>query len=178
MTRGTRILGIDPGLTGALAFLHTDSGAVEELEDMPRLGKIVNAALLPRLIEGYGPVLTAVVEQAQIMPRVGAGAERSRGTAGAFNYGVNYGIIVGTLATLEIRTVYVSPSVWKRKAGLTSDKTLSRRRASERWPARADDFKRVKDDGRAEAALLAAWWMSENGDQLRRSKKPPPLALH
>lgn len=163
---GLRVLGIDPGLTGAMAFLNAD-GSLEELEDLPTLGKILNSHLLSRLIQGYGPIKSAIVEQAQSMPR--------QGIAGAFNYGVNYGIIIGVLATLEVPTSFVTASVWKRKVHLTTDKTLSRRRASERWPARADDFKRVKDDGRAEAALLAAWWMSEQATTAKTKRPGAPV---
>ena len=42
--------------------------------------------------------------------------------------------------------------------GLSADKGVSRRRAIELWPDHRKAFERVKDDGRAEAALLAWWW--------------------
>ena len=45
----------------------------------------------------------------------------------------------------------------RRSLGLPSDKELSRRRAIETWPGSAGMFARKKDDGRAEAALLALW---------------------
>jgi hypothetical protein len=53
--------------------------------------------------------------------------------------------------------VYVTPTKWKRALGLGADKGDSRRRAMETWPYMASKFARVKDDGRAEAALIA-WW--------------------
>jgi hypothetical protein len=51
----------------------------------------------------------------------------------------------------------VSPATWKRKAGVPSDKNGARVMASRYWPGAAEQFRRVKDDGRAEAALLARW---------------------
>ena len=35
----------------------------------------------------------------------------------------------------------------------------ARAKAAQIWPAQASEFKRVKDDGKAEAALIACWWL-------------------
>lgn len=143
-------MGVDPGQKGALAFLNIHGG-LEELEDMPVIGKEVNAHLLSRLIQGYGPVQTAIVEQAHSMPQ--------QGVAGVFTYGVGYGKILGVLAALDVPIVHM-PSTWKTKMKLSQDKALSRQRATDRWPDWADSFKRSKDDGRAEAALMAVCWLA------------------
>jgi len=52
---------------------------------------------------------------------------------------------------------YVTPSKWKAHFGLTRDKGVSRGMAMQRFPEYAEKFKRVKDDGRAEAALIALY---------------------
>ena len=83
----------------------------------------------------------------------------SRASSGAFNYGVGYGKILGVLAALDIPIIHFSPSQWKKRWNLGKDKNLSRQRATERWPDWADSFKLVKNDGRAEAALIAAGWL-------------------
>jgi crossover junction endodeoxyribonuclease RuvC len=158
------VVGIDPGQKGALAFLRLRDSAITDLEDMPCIGKEVNAHMVTRLILGYGPIETAIVEQAHSMPK--------QGVAGVFNYGVGYGKILGVLAALDIPIVHM-PSTWKTRAKLSQDKALSRRRATDRWPDWAESFKRVKDDGRAEAALMAALWISEN--RTPRTKKPPEV---
>ena len=88
-----KILGIDPGQKGALAFLN-EHGLIEEIEDMPLLGKEINAHLVARLVLGYGPVKQAVIERAHSMPK--------QGIVGAFNYGVGYGKLLGVLAALDI----------------------------------------------------------------------------
>lgn len=151
-----KILGVDPGLSGALVFL-TLSGDLAEIEDMPHVGKEVNAHMIARLILGYGPVRHAVVERAQSMPK--------QGISGAFNYGTGYGKILGVLAALDIPTVHVAPSQWKKRWNLGKDKNMSRQRATERWPGWADSFKLIKNDGRAEAALMAAGWLEEQPRQ-------------
>ena len=93
-----------------------------------------------------------------------------QGIAGIFNYGIGYGKILGVLAALNIPIVDYATS-WKTRAKLGRDKTLSRKRATQRWPSQADLFKLVKHDGRAEAALMAAQWMAENPARLK-TKRP------
>jgi hypothetical protein len=156
------ILGIDPGQKGALAFLRLQDASISDLEDMPCIGKEVNAHMLTRLIQGYGPVHTAVVEQAHSMPK--------QGVAGVFTYGVGYGKILGVLAALDIPIVHMPAGHWKTKMHLNQDKALSRQRATERWPEWSESFKMVKHDGRAEACLMTAYWISEN--RVPRTKKP------
>ena len=52
---------------------------------------------------------------------------------------------------------YVTPAVLKKHFKLSRDKGVSRSRASQRSPEAADRFTRVKDEGRAEAALIALY---------------------
>jgi crossover junction endodeoxyribonuclease RuvC len=161
-----RVVGIDPGLKGALAFLDYD-GDIKELEDMPVIGNEVNAHMISRLIQGYGPVDAAVVERAQSMPK--------QGISGAFNYGTGYGKILGVLATLDIPLVLLSPSDWKKKFNLGKDKNLARQRASERWPEWSGHFAKVKDDGRAEAALMTlSWLQSRPGPRIIKRRLEVP----
>ena len=153
-----RVLGIDPGLKGALAWVNL-SGSLIEVEDMPLVDNEVNAKLLANLIVGYGRLECAVVERQQSMPK--------QGVASSFKTGVGYGIIIGCLAALNVPTFFQSSTQWKKRLHLTSDKELSRKRALERWPNDADLFKLKKYEGRAEAALLAvSWIMSEERQQV------------
>ncbi len=147
------VLGIDPGMTGAMAWVDR-RGALKEIEDMPLVANEVNYRLLSLLIPAYGRVEFAVVEKQQPFPK--------QGISSAFKLGACWGMILGILATYEIPIREVSPSVWKKKLpGLGRDKNLSRKMAMSRWPQQADLFKRKMDDGRAEAALMA---IAEMGD--------------
>ena len=154
-----RVLGIDPGLKGALAWVNT-AGSLIEVEDMPLVDNEVNAKLLANLIVGYGSLECAVVERQQAFPKRPDG--RGQGTVSAFKTGTGYGIIIGVLAALNIPTFFLSSTQWKKVLHLTSDKELSRKRALERWPADADLFKLKKHEGRAEAALLAVSWIQSD----------------
>lgn len=143
----TLTIGIDPGATGAIACLNGPE--LLWVEDMPYAdGEVLAPVLANLLLRDCGP-RRALVERAQSMPGMGV--------AGAFRYGCGYGVIKGVLGALDIPFTTVRPNAWKKAAGLTADKGACRRRAIELWPAHAELFARAKDDGRAEAALIARY---------------------
>jgi hypothetical protein len=151
----TIIIGVDPGKSGAIAVL--DDGALRDVGDMPVVGATISAARLSDMCSRWLPLdyVLAVVEDVHAMPK--------QGVSSTFAFGRSLGVIEGALGALSIPTHYVSPARWKRDLRLGKDKGESRRRAIELWPDRADWFARVKDDGRAEAALIAYWWL-HHGD--------------
>lgn len=157
-----RILGIDPGTTGALALL--EAGRFVDVADMPVIvrssrGKKqqVNAAEFAALVRAWVPD-AAVVELVQAMPRVGSKA--GMGAASAFNFGESAGVVRGVLSALMLETHYVTPQSWKKRAGLKgSDKEASRLKAVQLWPEAP--LGRKKDQGRAEALLIARYGVAE-----------------
>ena len=141
------ILGIDPGKSGAIAALTLDGDLLWVEDRTPLTGAAIGTWLAERL---HGEnVVTCWVERVHAMPK--------QGVTSVWTFGEGYGALLGALGALAIRVEHVTPGVWKRAAGLNADKTASRQRASERWPADAPLFKRVKDDGRAEACLIAEY---------------------
>jgi crossover junction endodeoxyribonuclease RuvC len=152
------ISGIHPGFSGAVAVTN-EYGEVETC-DMPIIGdgtqKMINA---PRLVEFLTSrdVEFAVVEEVCAIPKCGAG--------GMFRFGgAYYGVLVA-LQLSCIPYVTVRPAKWKKDMGLGKDKNDSRRKATERFPKSYQQFERVKDDGRAEAALLAVWWLDRSAKE-------------
>lgn len=144
------ILGVDPGLTGALAWLD-DNGRLVDACDMPTVDGQVNCAELAGIIRGLTPRLAAV-ERVHSMP--------GQGVSSTFKFGTSYGAILGVLGALQVPVRHVAPGVWKRQAGLIgAGKDASRGKAIDRWPDRHDLFRRKKDHGRADAALIAACCM-------------------
>lgn len=141
------IVGIDPGKTGALAFVDQD-GLLAAVIDMPVVDKVVSAALVAQAIRTWGPS-SAAVELVHSMP--------GQGVASSFGFGRSYGVVLGVLGALDLPVVHVAPTVWKRGYHLGADKEKARRLAIDLWPKDAGLFARVKDDGRAEAALIALW---------------------
>lgn len=144
------ILGIDPGLNGALAWV-SDVGYLITTIDMPTIEvvgkKKVSPQMLTAEIELRRPSLV-VVEDVGAMP--------GQGVTSMFNFGYSAGLIAGVVAGLKIPIVMYRPAVWKRHAGVPADKNAARQIAQRLWPG-SRAFDRVRDDGRAEAALLARW---------------------
>lgn len=91
----------------------------------------------------------AVVEDVHARP--------GQGVTSMFRFGVTAGAIQGVLAALMVPSFYVTPNVWKHLMHLSSDKNLSREKAKVVAPEFADRFARVKDDGRAEALMIAVY---------------------
>ena len=136
------ILGIDPGVTGAIAVLRPEWEYSHVVEDMPSNPRDLWEMLKP------WTMCHAIVEQAQAMPK--------QGVSSTFKTGYGYGVIIGVLASLGIPYETVTPSVWKRAMGLQGkDKDASRSLARCYWPDAP--LGRVKDHGRAEALLIAEY---------------------
>jgi hypothetical protein len=155
----SRILGIDPGLSGALATFDTSDRSVEVF-DMPTYYTKVNGRnsgttdcnSLARLLFKIGlndGADIAFLEHIHTMPKDAA--------ASAGKLMENFGALRGILAAYEIPVTLVRPLQWKKVMSLTSDKELSRRRASELLPHAAHLWPLKKHDGRAEAVLLAVY---------------------
>lgn len=151
------ILGVDPGIHGAVAVLDK-TGALVEVLDMPtvevKVGKAMKQRISPELLanelRGRAEYTTAAYIEA-------VSASPQMGVSSAFAFGEALGIVKGVLAALHIPVTLVPPAKWKRDMALNQSKDGSRAKAIALWPAQAGEFKRVKDDGRAEAALIAKW---------------------
>lgn len=146
-------LGIDPGVTGALAWLDSD-GQIIDIVDMPimttTIGKTNRKAVNPQQLADLilsNPVTHAWVEQVAARP--------GQGVTSMFGFGRSLGLIEGTLATRGVPYTFVTPRLWAKTTGTGTGKDASRARACQLWPDHTHTFARVKDDGRAEAALIA-----------------------
>jgi crossover junction endodeoxyribonuclease RuvC len=94
------------------------------------------------------PIEHAYIEFVSVRPGEGA--------VGAFAFGRCRGAVEGVLSTLGIPFTTITPPSWKRAVGLPTgaDKDKSRSLAISRWPQHAEWFKRKKDNGRSDAALI------------------------
>ena len=149
------ILGIDPGAKGAIALLGGD-GRLLSVDDMPDVRGAALGTQLRELLNDLRPyeVDVAWVEQVHAMPR--------QGVASTWRFAENYGAILGALGAMRIPVEHVTPNTWKRSQRVTADKSSSRQRFCELWPDDAELVRRVRDDGRAEAALIARHgWMAQ-----------------
>lgn len=154
--------GIDPGIGGAVGLVR-DDGGFAGVFDMPTVTattgrRQADFAHLAAILREHGPAFVLVE---RVGPRPGEGA------VGAFAFGHTFGGILGTLAALAVSHDVIQPATWKRKAGIPpgADKRASVQAAIRLLPDAAPHLSRVKDDGRAEALLLArqAWERAREG---------------
>lgn len=150
----TLIIGIDPGVSGAVAFINGASACVCDMPTTKAMrGKAaldVCGERLRNLLEPHASlVTTAYVEQVQSRPR----------QAGQFAFGMNYGRVLGVLEALGIPIVHVPASKWKPAMGLRGqDKATSVALAAQLFPHLKDQLYGPRGaplDGLAEALLIA-----------------------
>jgi crossover junction endodeoxyribonuclease RuvC len=153
------VMAIDPGLSGAIAVF--DGEILIDIVDTPtheltrnnKTKRQISASALAALFRQYKPG-HVVVEKVSAMP--------GQGVTSMFSFGRSFGVIEGILAAFEIPATYVMPSVWTKGIGRGLGKDASRARACELYPAHQKSFARVKDDGRADAVLIGAWYLKVN----------------
>jgi len=157
-------IGIDPGLTGAIAVLD-DEGVVRCLYDMPMVARSTG-----RVLEVSAPAAVVMlrpdpeifhwrgiqvwVERVGPMPK--------QGVTSVWSFGRSLGVLEGVLAALGLPYHLVAPAKWKRHHGLIGrDKDCARTLVLQQHPSLADRLSRKKDIGRAEAILIAQYGQSE-----------------
>ena len=152
-----RVLGIDPGLSGALAVIDTHNSPRLVVGDIPvshaahGKGKRahINVWIMREWLRAEFPIDLAIVEQVGAMP--------GQGVTSMFRFGQAAGICYGLLIGMGIKTFRVTPRVWKKAMGVGREKDQARQIVTEMYPASAGEFKRKKDVDRAEATLIAVY---------------------
>jgi len=158
-------IGVDPGLSGAIAAYCPDNEnliyfATPTLE-ITRNGKKKRAfdhqELARKMDEivdliGANNIKRVVIEKVGAMP--------GQGVSSMFSFGTSYGAVVQAIADHFLRIEHVTPQVWKKAMKVTADKDSSRARASQLLPRHCGAWSRVKDDGVAEATLMALYGAS------------------
>ena len=153
-----RIIGIDPGLSGALAIL--DDLKIFDIFDMPVMSegkknkKQLNSAQLVNIIKKN--ILTdketiVIVEQVSAMP--------GQGVTSMFNFGQTFGAIKGICASLNLPIFFVRPAKWKKHFDLiNSSKDASRTKVIEMYPSISERLSKKKDVNKADAILIARYF--------------------
>lgn len=156
-----RVLGIDPGVTGAWSVVEVMTGAppaVLALGDLPvktvRLSKRDTKRLAVGELESVlGDALAMGVDRVMIERLTGAPGINS---TTAFSLGWTAGALDTVMSNLGVAYMSAHPSVWKRALMVPADKSAARRRATvlfqsdKHWPREADH-------NRAEAALIGLY---------------------
>lgn len=161
------IIGVDSGLSGAIAFMHVNSTnkalditvyvtpVIEVKKNNKKRREYVDTQIRDLIVDEMdavvGPLsVCMVVEKVHAMP--------GNGIKQAFNFGVGYGLWRGLATGLNIPLHEVTPQAWKKEImqGI-SDKDAARFKAQKLFPQLSHEFKLKKDDGKAEALLIAEY---------------------
>ena len=152
------VLGIDPGVGGGLAVIITQVdifklkppeilGGIRTPLTSHRGKKIVDSSKLFQWLSNF-EIDVAVVEQVSGRP----------GQAGVFQFGRATGAVEAVAMIVSPRMSWVTPAVWKSYFGLSKDKQQSIDTARHRF-GNSYHWKHKADDGIAEAALMAQWYL-------------------
>ena len=153
-----KVIGIDPGLSGAIAVL--DDKKVLKIIDMPVMAegkknkKQLNSAQLVNIIKeniNNNEEIVVVVEQVNAMP--------GQGVTSMFNFGQTFWAIKGVCAALNLPIFFVRPSKWKKHFELiNASKDSSRTKVIEMYPSLSNQLTKKKDVNKSDAILIARFY--------------------
>ena len=152
------IIGIDPGITGAISIL--ENSKVIEVHETPTMidGKKnkreVNGAQITNIIKKWlnkDKEVIVVVEHVNAMP--------GQGVTSMFNFGQSFGVIKGICSALSLPIYFVRPTKWKKHFNLIkTNKDASRTKVIEVFPEISGQLSRKKDSNKADAILIALYF--------------------
>ena len=154
------IIGIDPGISGAICFF--EKGKVKDIMDMPTMsegkknkkqinGRQIFTEISLRIKSYSKEEISVVVEQVSAMP--------GQGVTSMFNFGQSFGLIKGICFAMELPIFYVRPTKWKKYFDLiNSAKDASRTKVIEMFPQISHLLSKKKDSNKADAILIASFF--------------------
>ena len=154
------IIGIDPGISGAMCFFQ--NGEITDVIDMPSMAdgkknkRQINSQqvfneISERIINIPRKEIIVVIEQVSAMP--------GQGVTSMFNFGQSFGILKGICSAMQLPMYFVRPAKWKKYFNLiNSEKDASRTRAIEIFPYFSSHLSRKKDSNKADAILIASFF--------------------
>jgi crossover junction endodeoxyribonuclease RuvC len=162
------VLAIDPGAHGAIALVDVAACRIVSIADMPTQAVTVSGKRRTRVdARGVADIIRSLPTPSRVILEQ-VGARRGEGVVSSFSFGRASGIIEGVIAGFGYDLQSVTPQAWRKFHRLQPGKTASRELAMELFPDDATRFKRVKDDGRAEAALMALYEASSTASSTSR----------
>ena len=152
------IIGIDPGVSGAISILENKK--IIEVYEMPTMidgkknkrqvnGSQVTNIFKDNLKENKETVVA--VEHVNAMP--------GQGVTSMFNFGQSFGVIKGICSALSLPIYFVRPTKWKKHFNLIkTNKDASRTKVIEIYPDISAKLSRKKDSNKADAILIARYF--------------------
>jgi crossover junction endodeoxyribonuclease RuvC len=158
------IIGIDPGVSGAICILT--NGKITEIYEMPTMidgkknKKQVNGAEVTNIINKElvnEKDINVVIEHVTAMP--------GQGVTSMFNFGQSFGVLKGICAALKLPVHFIRPVKWKKYFNLiNTEKDASRTKVIEVFPYISSKISKKKDANKADAILIARFFHETVGN--------------
>ncbi len=154
------IIGIDPGLSGAISFFI--NGRVSEVIEMPVMaegkknkkqinGPQVYNEIQSRIKNFEKKEIFVVIEQVSAMP--------GQGVTSMFNFGQSFGVLKGICSAMQLSIYFVRPAKWKKYFNLIkTEKDASRTKVIEIFPYISSQLSKKKDANKADAILISSFF--------------------
>ena len=154
------IIGIDPGITGALCFF--EDGEIKDVIEMPNMAEgkknkrqVNGQQIYNEIYNRTGGIskkdIAVVIEQVSAMP--------GQGVTSMFNFGQSFGVIKGICSALSLPIYFVRPTKWKKYFNLIkTNKDASRTKVIQIYPEISSKISRKKDSNKADAILIARYF--------------------
>ena len=151
------IIGIDPGISGAICFFL--NGEVIDIIDMPSMAegkknkKQINSQqvfneISERIKNFSKKEIIVVIEQVSAMP--------GQGVTSMFNFGQSFGVLKGICSAMQLSMYFVRPAKWKKYYGLIkTEKDASRTKVIEIFPYISSKLSKKKYSNKADAVLIS-----------------------
>jgi len=156
------VIGVDPGQSGGVAVIGRDR-VLKHAIRMPVLQrskrKVVDSAAIMQMLraacdDDLSRIEVVVLEAVSAMPR--------QGVTSMFNFGRAAGAVEAVALMTGAPVEWITPRVWKGHYGLGSNKRASLDMARLKF-GESHLWGVLANDGIAEAALLALYWMDKRG---------------
>ena len=154
------IIGIDPGITGAICFF--EDGQIKDIIEMPNMadgkknkrqvnGPQICNEILSRIKNIPNKEIFVIIEQVSAMP--------GQGVTSMFNFGQSFGVLKGICSAMQLPMYFVRPAKWKKYYNLiNSKKDASRTKVIEIFPYISTQLSKKKDSNKADAVLIASFF--------------------
>ena len=154
------IIGIDPGITGAICFF--EDGEIKDVIEMPNMadgkknkrqinGSQIFNEISVRIKDISKKEVLVVMEQVSAMP--------GQGVTSMFNFGQSFGVIKGICSAMQLSVHLVRPVKWKKYYSLIKcEKDASRTKVIEIFPYISSKLSKKKDSNKADAILIASFF--------------------
>ncbi len=154
------IIGIDPGITGAICFF--ENGEIKDVIEMPNMaegkknkrqvnGQQIYNEIYNRTRDISKKDIAVVIEQVSAMP--------GQGVTSMFNFGQSFGVLKGICSAMQLPMYFIRPAKWKKYFNLIkSEKDASRTKVIEIFPYISSKLSKKKDSNKADAILIASFF--------------------